>query len=474
MKKILTLLFVLFIGVALTGCNGKDDDKELFDYDIITKLPDDQIEITVWHSFGEEKGAIIQEYIDEFEAEYTNISVNFTQEGNNYDELRNKVVNNIRTATTPTLVFTYPDHVADYIEGKAALALDPFINDDKVGLSKDEIADFIPAYMAENKQTGHYMGLPFNKSTEVLIYNKTYFDAQKGKTGFTKLTEMYNKLNPADSGDMEVVTWDLIKAVAQEIKADTALKDVKGLFPFAYDSNANLFITLIRQFGGKYTNSKGDLLFNNDKAIAAFEMYKAMHDAGLATIPIEWEQDYASTPFTQAQPQVYMTVGSTAGITYNVPKDKDGNATGEIGVAPIPQYDLENKQVIQQGTNITLMANSTDAERLAGWLLIKHLTSKEVTADWSMKTGYLPVRQSALDSDEYQEFLSLTDKNHDFYYESLAARAAYLQVDYMYYDPAFPGSSDVRSKADTTIQAILFGDKTIEQYLEDAIDDLDW
>lgn len=470
MKKLFTLLSVLFLGFALAACNKDKGDQELFDYDIITKLPEGEtVEITFWHSLGTDKAALVQAYIDQFTAEYPNVSVSFTKEGNNYDELRDKVTNSIVTGTTPTLVMTYPDHVASYLQGEGVLALDPFINDKTVGLSEEELEDFIPAYLEENKQTGHYMGLPFNKSTEVLIYNKTYFESKKGQAGFEDLTALYNVLK--ENG---ISTWAQIEAASEEIVAAESTTSQKK-WGFAYDSVANLFITLIRQHGGQYTNSDGDILFNTSanraKTVEALNFYKQLHEDGLATLPIEWEEDYASTPFTNEL--VYMTVGSTAGVGYNVAKNADGTAKWEIGVAPIPQKDLNNKAVIQQGTNVSLMANSTDAERLAGWLLIKHLASKDVTIDWAMNTGYLPVRQSAYDDPTYGEFL--TDPETDLIYTSMAANAARVQSDYMFYDPAFPNSSSVRATGETTMQAVLFNKtKTIEQLLQDAENELSW
>jgi multiple sugar transport system substrate-binding protein len=466
MKKIISLLLVLFIGLTLAACGGGKDKKELVKYDIITELPDEEITLNIWHSFGDEKGAMIQGYIDDFTKDYPNVKITFTGEGANYGALRDKVVNNIRTGTTPHLVFTYPDHVADYIEGEAILALDPFFNDEVVGYTQAEQDNFVDAYLEEVSQTGNYYGLPFNKSTEVLIYNKTYFEANKDKAGFEDLKIMYDKLNPTGDAEVEVVTWDMIKKASEEINTDKP-----QAWGFAYDSLANMFITLIRQHGGQYTNSDGEILFNNATTEAALTYYKGLHTSHLATIPKEWEEDYASTPFTDEK--VYMTVGSTAGITYNVPKDKNDVILWEIGVAPIPQKDLANKQVIQQGTNISLMANTTDAQRLAGWLLMKYLASDEVTLDWAMNTGYLPVTKSALESTTYQNFLN--DPEEDLKYESLAANAAYLQIDYMFYDPAFPGSSNVRINAETAMQASLFSpNKTVKQILQDAYDDLNW
>lgn len=476
MKKVLILFFVMVLGITLTACTGSSNktEKDLLNYDIITELPDDEVTITFWHSFGTNKENLIKGYIADFNEVYPNIKVEFTKEGSNYNELRDKVVSNIVTGTTPTMVFTYPDHVADYIEGKAILSLDPFVEDETVGYTQAELDDFVPVYLEENHQTGHYYGLPFNKSTEVLIYNKTYFEDHKDEAGFTKLKEMYDIMNPETGTQTDIVTWDLVKEVSQEIKDHENNEDIWG---FAYDSLANLFITTVRQWGGEYTNSDGDILFNNDTTKAALAYYKDLHDNGLATIPAEWEEDYASTPFTKKE--VMMTVGSTAGITYNVPDllpepDGDNIPDWEIGVAPIPQKDEDSKAAIQQGTNISIMANSTDEQRLAAWLLIKYLASKDVTVDWAMNTGYLPVSQSGLESDTYQSFLA--NPEADLFAESLAANAAYLQVDYLFYDPAFPGSSNVRANAETAMKAILFNQegKTIDMILQEAYNDLNW
>lgn len=436
MKKLMILFVAFMLTLTLAGC--KRETKNLDDYDIVTEFSGEPVEVSFWHAFGQDKEATIREYADAFEDLYPNVTITMLSQGG-YTDLRSKVVKSIVTGETPTMLIGYPDHVADYLEGEAILSLDPFINDDEVGFTDEELDDFVDSYLAENKQFGKTMGLPFNKSTEVLIYNKTYFDAN-------------NLTVPT--------TWDELKTVSQSIKADT------GKWGFAYDSTSNLFITLTRQWGGEYTNADGELLFDNAETKAALTFYKEMYDAGLATTPATWEQNYASEPFKAKN--VYMTIGSTAGISYNVP----ANESFEIGVAPIPQKDENSKAVIQQGTNLSIMANSTDEERLAAWLFIKYLSSEEITTDWAIKTGYLPVRKSALDSDDYQEFL---DTPKDFEkYTSMAANAAYAQVDYMFYDTAFVGSAAAREEVGYAVEAILYGGKTVDQAIDDAIAELDW
>ena len=104
--------------------------------------------------------------------------------------------------------------------------------------------------------------------------------------------------------------------------------------------------------------------------------------------------------------EAFISIGSTAGVKNNT------DARYELKVTKIPQrsYD-ENEAIqaaIQQGTNCTILSkNSNNLTRLAAWLLIRYMTSTESTTFFSKSTGYLPVRQSAIDTDEYQRFLGL-------------------------------------------------------------------
>lgn len=392
------------------------------------------VTITFWHAFGGTKEEILQELVTEFVQENPQVTVVLLSQGD-YNGLRDKTIQSIVTGNTPTMLIAYPDHIADYLTGNGVISLDPYINNSEIGFTQEEMDDFVPAYLQENRQfDGATYGLPFNKSTEVLIYNKTYFEA---------------------NGIQVPQTWDDVKTVSEQIHTDT------NKWGFAYDSSANLFITLTRQWGGQYTGSNGELLFDNQQTMDMLDYYYNQHEAGLFTIPAEWEQNYASEPFKNQE--VYMTVGSTAGITYNVP----ANGAFEIGVAPIPQKDLENKAVIQQGTNISIMSNASEQEKLAAWLLTKHLTSKESTISWAEQTGYLPVRISALEDADYQDFLNNPTDEEE--YIALAEKAAFEQVSYMFYDPAFVGSSNARNEVEMVVGNVLFGGITPEIAIEDAL-----
>jgi ABC-type glycerol-3-phosphate transport system substrate-binding protein len=430
---------------------------------------------------GEANQALLQKYANSFKAIYPNVTVVIPAGVGNYDTLKNNMINAITANAMPNLVQAYPDHVAEYLNGKAVVNLNPYITSTQWGLNgADAFEDIILSYRQENSQydaAGTYYSLPFNKSTEVMIYNKTVFTAL---------------------GLQAPQTWQDIIAAAPQLKAhgDTIaeakvraantgkteqelqvlIAAAKNLIvPASYDSTGNAFITFTRQFGGAYTginftNFSGQYLWrDNTQTIAAMTFLK--NNKSVITLPEFWNQQYASVPFVNQQ--TFVTIGSSAGVRYNVPAidPTTGKPVFEIGVAPIP-YNASmpnNKAVIQQGTNISLMKTGSAQEQLASWLFLKHLINIENTMDWAMQTGYLPVRTSAYESATYQAFLNNPTANQ--LYISMAANAAYLQRNYMFYDPAFIGSSRARQQVGLALEQIMLGNGDITGALQTAFDE---
>ncbi|PKK97642.1 MAG: hypothetical protein CVV58_00125 [Tenericutes bacterium HGW-Tenericutes-3] len=441
-------------------------------------LTTDPIEITLWHAMGEANQALLQKYADSFMVLHPNVTIIIPAGVGNYDTLKTNMINAITAQDMPNLVQAYPDHVAEYLNGKAVLNLNPYINSTTWGLNgADALDDIIESYLEENSQydaAGTYYSLPFNKSTEVMIYNKTAFNtlgiaepqtwqdiiaaAPALKTYGDNIAEA--KVRAANPGMSEANLAPLIAAAKALI------------VPASYDSTGNAFITFTRQFNGAYTGIdyatfRGQYLWNNNaNTTAAMQFLK--DNKAIITLPEFWDQQYASTPFVNQQ--TFVTIGSSAGVRYNVPATdpSTGNPVFEIAVGTVPYNSAlpDAKAVIQQGTNISLMKTGTAQEQLASWLFLKHLINTENTTDWAMNTGYLPVRTSAYQSSTYQVFLNTPTANQ--LYISLAANAAYRQSGYMFYDPAFIGSSRARTQVGLALERIMIGDGNIAAALLDA------
>jgi len=453
MKKLVLLGLMFSLVFSLSGCLKEREEIDLGEINVLSELPTDEISLTFWHIYGQDKSALLDELIVEFETMYPNITIESVSYGS-YTDILSKTKKAIGTGVTPDLVVGYPDHFAEYRDLGGIIPLDNFVESEEWGIDLD---DFIDSYLAENQQfeDGMY-SLPYSKSTEMMVYNKEFFDAQ----GITFEAN-------------EVLTWTDL-----ETYADTMVGTGENQCEFLinFDSSANFFINSSRQWGAPYTNSAGEVLVDNDETKAMLTYFKGLMDENILALPIEWDESYGSNNFLAQD--VCMTVGSTAGLKYNLPAVQLDEADYfEVGILPIPQFEDGTLSAMQQGPNIAILENTSDAERLAAWLFITFLTNTENSARWAIDTGYLPVRESSFQSDLYQELLN--NPSPDYVYESLLANAAYSQVAYYQYDPAFAGigqisSSKVREEAGFAMEAIYVGTKTVDEAIQDMLDQLSW
>ncbi|MCK7471813.1 MAG: extracellular solute-binding protein [Desulfomicrobium escambiense] len=235
---------------------------------------------------GEANQALLQKYANSFQAIYPNVTVVIPAGVGNYDTLKNNMINAITANAMPNLVQAYPDHVAEYLNGKAVINLDPYIQSTLWGLNgADAFEDIILSYRQENSQydtAGTFYSLPFNKSTEVMIYNKTAFDALDLET-----PETWQDIIAA-APQLKAYGDQLAEQKVRAANTDKTEQELQVLIaaaknlivPASYDSTGNAFITFTRQFNGAYTginftNFSGQYLWvNNTQTTAAMTFLK--------------------------------------------------------------------------------------------------------------------------------------------------------------------------------------------------------
>lgn len=478
MKKLLSLLVILFATFAVVSCgngsgDGSGDTDEPIELKQIPTLDTNAvIEVEFWHAMGQANQVIIQNIIDEFNAYFPNINVTQVSLGD-YTTLRDTITSGIPANELPTIAQTYPDHVALYLTGGAVQELDSYLASetqvllsdgtyDKVGLSEAEQNQYIDGFWSEGTMydsRGTMYSIPFNKSTEVLFYNKTLFDK-------------YSYEVPQ--------TWDDVLAICEDYVTKPEYQNLVAAGTktavFSIDSQANLFITLTQQWGGEYTkfdaNGNGQFVFNNSQSKAAMSFFKENYDKGFFASATHFGADYSSDAFTAQQ--CLMTIGSSAGASYNTPKD----GAFEVGVAAYPQKDLNNAQVIQQGTNVSLFKCANPQEELAGWLFMKFLTNFDSALAWCTGTAYFPIRKDVLNSVEYAEHISgiiRDDEGNEIYAPTtvqLAQKVGLTQQGWFYSNVAFPGSSLARDNAEIIVNQILYGNKSIDAAYQEALNEL--
>lgn len=402
LKKLLAILMVAVL-VLSVGCSNNGDDNatetpeetgeavtenetetekepEESDSGIVTEL-DGEVEVVFWHAMGGGQEETLVKLTEQFMEENENIKIDLQNQGN-YGDLSQKLVATSQSPSDlPTITQAYPDWVLPMINEGLVIPLDDYINNDEIGF--DDWEDILEGLREGVQYEGKTYGIPFNKSTEVIWYNKTLFD---------------------ELGLEVPTTYEELEEVSKKITEE------KGIPAAGFDSLANFMSTYLINHGVEFD---ADLDITGD-AVREAAQY---HMDGIVGeyFRIAGTDRYLSGPF--ASEQMAMYIGSNAGETY-VKEGVDGKF--EYAAAPYP-----SEKSIQQGTDIYMFENATPEQRTAAYEYLKYLTSKDAQIQWALGTGYMPVRASAIQDEAYSTSGSaiapiLEDATKDLYTRPLA------------------------------------------------------
>jgi hypothetical protein len=473
--------------------------------------------ISFWTGFGSAITTKLEDLVlADFSEKY---KINVEHEGKGgYEGLQKAINLSASQVTYPNIAVGYPDHFASYINSDILLQLDDFIEGDKnipatredgfKEADKINMDDFYSYYMAENRSleykddgTPYTVGLPFNKSTELMVFNKTFFDNEKVEEAGIFVPSTWDDIETVGERIInfvkpsfgKVLGADGVAYASEKAATDAGTRMLMNLteataenfYPFSWDSAANLFITGVRQWGGTYTEvdkdtRKGYIAFDSEQTRSYLRFVQNLAKKHILAIPISFEGTslYCSSFYTNFQS--VMNVGSSAGLT-NYSTSVFSRAKGfESGIAHIPFRDDEHKFVISQGTNLCILDKGSEEERIASWKAVKYLAT-EGNALFASETGYYPVCKAAAESPLYQEFLHMekdpeTGKALDDNTYNKQNGAKYNSAVYdaensgwtKFVDPGFPGSSTIREAIGNLISEILVDqadiDGTIAKY----------
>lgn len=414
-----------FAAISLVGCSGGSTSNSV---EKVTNTGDNGVKIEFWHGMGGSLGEVLNEIVDDFNKTVgaeKGIEVNSVYQGS-YTDLKSKTVAAIKSGDSPNIIQGTSNDIAEYLQSGTVQALDQYIFDEEVGI--DNINDIYQVYLDEVRQYDgeSYYALPFSKSTDLLFYNKTFFE---------------------EHGLKVPTTWEEVEEASKQIT------EITGKPSFGIDNAANYLITMLHQMNGEYTSTSGEVLFNNEQALKALEMIDRNTKAG--NWRLAGEDGYMSAPFLSELAHFY--VGTSAGVSYL------NSDNFEWDAAPVPQFDNENKAAIQQGNVVAVLNGNKTAEEVYGsYEFVKYLVSKEGNLKWSTNTGYLPIRESVAYSDEYQNYLSETKDSTKVY--------GVLQSNYSFYEPAFVNdsisSNMVRNEVLAMVEEVVLTDLSPQEALD--------
>ena len=468
-KTIIVLLMALAMASMLFAGGGKEskDGAQNSAFQVPEGGYDGSpVTITFYHTMGSNLSEVLNLYIEEFNKLYPNITINASQVGS-YDDVRDQISTEITVGSQPNIAYCYPAPVALYNMAGVVATLDNLIDSKEevvradgtkeiLGLTDAQKSDFIEGYYNEGRQFGDGLmyTLPWSKSTEVLYYNKSFFDAN----GITVPT-----------------TWDEMEEVCKKIKEIDP-----ECIPLGYDSEGNWFITMTEQLNSPYTSAtEPHYLFDNEVNRDFVKRFRSWYQKGYLTTQTLYGAYTSGLFVAETGTRSYMSIGSSAGATHQRPtKDANGNYPFEVGISTIPQANAASPKVISQGPSVCIFNKANPQEVVASWLFVKFMTtSVDFQAEFSMTSGYVPVLKSVADHPVYKEFVSKA--NGGDYISALSAKVCLAQQNAYYTSPAFNGSSTARSQVQELLAKCLsatFSDEDagIKKAFQDAIDECEY
>ena len=463
MKKTVALCLAITMSMSLTACKGSASetpvsgeqgqestdgtDKELAS--AVKSVLEDKKEVNIsfWTGTGTENFPYLEEMVNHFMEEYPNIKVDFSNQGA-LAELTDKLTQNIVSSTTPTISSISPTTFPEYINAGAIVDMAQFYNDGTIGYSEEERGDFYQNYLDEAESLGGegtLYGFPTNKKTSnILVYNKSYFDAQG---------------------------WDAPKTYDDVVEYSKAIFEDTGMPGFSYDTSYgdDAFKSLSQQYGSTFIAEDGTIDIDNEGSRQAVNFYKENMDAGYFTVPVLMPSagggSYSNKGFLNEE--CYMFVGAAAGIQYAIPGE-DAQKKFEVGTAPVPQIKDGKAVYYSKGEDYCMFANASLEEQGAGWLLIKYLSEPENNTTWYIKSGNLPVRRSMLEQPEYKEWLESKEGDAS-YYKAQAVNAVLQIQDQMTFERVIPNSSKLSEACGTMWMSVMVGGADAETALSEAV-----
>ncbi len=333
---------------------------------VVKKSP---INITFWHSMSVYQENALESMIEEYNKSQNNIIVTGLFQGL-YNDMRIKLMNASRSGNLPDIAQIAIEY------------LDPFIKEGLIEPLNDEISDddkndILQQFWNCVSRDGKIYAYPFNQSVQVLYYNKDAFkkaglDPDKPPKTWKDVIEYGKKLTKDFDGDGKIDQWGI-------------LISLEGVFGFT---------PLIRQVGGEFLDeSRKKALFNSDKGVKVMNLLLDMAYK-YKIMPANWNLFEGTNAFLSGK--IVMGPITCAGIKF-----AENNLPWDLGIAPLPY--IENKSVLLGGAGLVIFSKSSK-KRKAALDFIKWLTNKENCIKWHENTGYLPLRNSAIESYELKSF----------------------------------------------------------------------
>ncbi len=364
------------------------------------------VEILFWHAMSAENEKALAELTDAYNASQTKVRVRLEPQGG-YKPTIDKFMQS-SAGSRPDLVML-PEYVVQQTADSGAVI--------PVGACLEasgyDTSAFLDRALLTYQTQGVQWSLPFNVSTPVLFFNKTLFsaaglDPERSPVSLEELRTMSQAIVDApgeavgiafDSGVDSGGGWFIEQwfTRAQELYADNDNGRSAAATKVLYAGPLGVeLLTTVQQL-----INDGLAVYVGDNAGGFDQLFKLADPAAPAAMAI-------STSAAIGTVKTAVDGGLIPGVT-----------SDEVGVGPMPGPG-EIPSSIVGGASLYVVADKGDDHAAAAWDYIEYLTSAQSQSTWAARTGYVPVREDALELDPIRTTYT-TDPRFKVAYDQILA-----------------------------------------------------
>jgi sn-glycerol 3-phosphate transport system substrate-binding protein len=373
---------------------------------------------------------IIDGLAADFEGENPGIKVKPVYSGS-YQDTITKVLTAAKGGDAPHLAVILSTDMFTLIDEGVVVPYDEIARSTE---DKAWMGSFYPGFMKNSQTGGKTWGIPFQRSTVVMYWNKQLFkeaglDPERPPQNWAELVDYGKKLTKRDAAG-NVTTW--------------GVQVPSSGFPYW------LFQGFTTQNGVELMNAAGtQTYYDKPEVVGALQHWvdlsrkHGIHPPGV----VEW----GTTPkdfFERKAAIIWTTTGNLTNIR--------NNAKFDFGVAMLPAG--KQRGTPTGGGNFYIFKKATPAEREAALKFVKWATSPKRAAEWAIATGYVAVSPAAWETPEMKKYLT------DF----AAPTVARDQLKHAVAELSTHENQRVTKALNDGLQAALTGAKTPEQAMKDA------
>lgn len=358
----------LLFSLLLTGCAGGSRDPVQLD-------PKNPVTVEIWHYYNGPQKTAFDELVSQFNeglGREKGIVVEAFSQGS-VNELIAKVIDaadqKVGAGEIPDIFAAYADTAYQLDQKGLVASLDPY-------MTAEELEEYIPGYIVEGRfdQEGNLKIFPIAKSTEVFMLNKTDWDLFARDTGASL---------------EELSTIEGVTDVARRYYEWSG-----GRAFFGRDAVANYMIIGSRQLGQEiFSVVNGKVTIQDDKEILRklWDNLYVPHVQGWFAAYGKFRSDDIKTR------DIIALVGSTSGAAYFPNKVNLSDTESypvESLVMPAPVFKGGEAYAVQQGAGMVVTKSDAKTE-YGAVVFLKWFTEAQRNLDFSISSGYLPVKKEA-------------------------------------------------------------------------------